>query len=247
MRIEKIFIIVPLISFPIMAYSNTFSLGVQSELQTQAYHAKHTHYYTIPYIGYDNNIWYVDGTEAGLYLLKDSHNEFKLKAYYSFQDAYNPADGHSDAMKMLNKRRATAMTGLSYQRTTSWGAIFTQVVGDALNNSKGITATVAYLTKYSIQSTDLYGEAGSDWANVQQTRYYYGVSQEEADRSKLNAYQPHQSLTPFIMLAIDHKFTPSWEGYVETRYNFLSSTVRNSPIVDRNSTYNVVVGINYNF
>lgn len=51
-------------------------------METQAYKAKRTHFYAIPYVGYDNDVWYVDGIETGFYLLKDAENELKLKAYY---------------------------------------------------------------------------------------------------------------------------------------------------------------------
>jgi outer membrane scaffolding protein for murein synthesis (MipA/OmpV family) len=49
------------------------------------------------------------------------------------------------------------------------------------------------------------------------------------------------------MLAAEYKFTQYWEGYIESRYNFLSKTVRHSPMVDRDGTYNFVIGLNYNF
>lgn len=243
----KIFCLLLAITIPTSAFSSSFSLGVQTELESQAYKAKRTHFYAIPYVGYDNDVWYVDGIETGFYLLKDAENELKLKAYYYYEDAYRPEDGHGEAMKRLNKRRATVMSGISYQRITPWGALFTQVAADTLNNSKGVVATAAYIGELNVNSVMLYGEIGTDWSNAQQTRYYYGISQEEADRSGLNEYRPHQSLTPFIMLAAEYKFTQYWEGYIESRYNFLSKTVRHSPMVDRDGTYNFVIGLNYNF
>ncbi|HFK7188998.1 MipA/OmpV family protein [Serratia odorifera] len=235
------------ITIPLSAFPNSFSFGIQTELDAQAYKAKHTHFYAIPYVDYDNDTWYIDGIETGFYLLKDAKNEVRVKAYYYYEDAYRPEDGHGEAMKILKKRHATIMSGISYQRLTPWGAIFTQVAADTLNNSKGVIATVAYIGRVNINSVTFYSELGTDWSNTQQTRYYYGISKEEAENSGLNAYRPHQSLTPFIMLATEYKFTKYWDGYIESRYDFLSRTVRNSPMVDRKGTFNIVVGLNYNF
>ncbi|WP_313050049.1 hypothetical protein [Atlantibacter subterraneus] len=57
------------------ALAAEIGLGVEGEAQFNPYKSYKTDYSLIPYLGYDNKIVYLDGTEAGVYLVNDDKNE----------------------------------------------------------------------------------------------------------------------------------------------------------------------------
>ncbi len=231
---------------PVCGAAADFSLGLGGFLTTSPYHAQRDDDSIWPVINYDNDTWYIQGDEVGGYLLNDDINELKVKAYY-FDQGYQPKHGHGRAMRHLDQRRTTVMSGISYQYTGAYGAIHTQVAADTRNRSQGAMANLAYLNLVQWDKLSLIPELGVDWANGQQTRYYYGVSSGESTRTGLAAYRPSANLTPYLSMMTVYNVTPQWDTYASVRGNFLPATVRDSPMVQEDRTYAFSVGVNYNF
>ncbi|XBS69783.1 MipA/OmpV family protein [Acerihabitans sp. KWT182] len=231
---------------PLYSHATDFSLGAGGFLSTSPYKVNKGDRSVWPVINYDDDTWYIQGDDAGRYLMNDDVNEMKLKVFYFDQD-YKPRRGSDAAMRQLDSRHYTVMSGVSYQRTTPIGAFHFQLAADALDRSKGVTANIAYLNMVQLGMLSMIPELGMDGANGQQTRYYYGVSSIESRRSGLSEYRPSANITPYVSLTADYKLSARWDTYASARGNFLPSTVRNSPMVDRNQTYAFSLGVNYNF
>lgn len=244
MKITCVFFCV--LMLPVPSIAADIALGSVGTLDISAYKAKRENDSLLPVVSFDNDIVYIDGDEAGYYLVNDDVNELKLKTFY-FDSSYRAKDGRNIGMRRLDNRYSTMMSGISYQRTTPIGAFHTQLVADTLNKSQGIIPSASYINLITFNALSIVPKLGVDWANGQQTRYYYGISQQEAQRSGMVAYRPHASFTPYASVVIDYRFVSHWEGYISARRDFLSSTVRNSPMVDRNNTYAFALGVNYNF
>ncbi|TKI04482.1 MipA/OmpV family protein [Martelella alba] len=231
---------------PLYGMAADISLGAAGFASVSPYAVTRGDRSVWPVLNYDDDHWYIQGDDAGRYLINDDRNELKLKVFY-FDQSFKASRGNNAALRRLNDRRATAMAGMSYQRTTFLGAFHIQVAGDILNNSQGITANIAYLNLMKWGMLTMIPEIGLDGANAQQSRYYYGISSAESRRSGLDTYRPSANATPYISLTADYQFTPLWDTYASARSNFLPAEVRNSPMVNRNRTYAFSVGINYNF
>lgn len=231
---------------PTYSMATDFALGAGGFLSTSPYNAKKDDYSLWPVINYDDDTWYIQGDDAGRYLINDDVNELKIKAFY-YDLSYKSKHGRGEAMRSLNNRESTVMSGMSYQRTTFLGAFHVQLAGDVLNNSQGVMANFSYLNSVQLGLMSLIPEIGVNWANAQQTRYYYGISAQESRRSGLNQYDPSANVTPYVALTADYKLTSHWDTYASARTDFLPATVRNSPMVGQNETYAFSVGINYAF
>ncbi|VDZ71157.1 Uncharacterised protein [Atlantibacter hermannii] len=59
------------------AMAADISAGVEGEAQFTPYKSYKTDYSAIPYLGYDNKIVYLDGTEAGVYFVNDDKTNLK--------------------------------------------------------------------------------------------------------------------------------------------------------------------------
>lgn len=222
-----------------------FSLGIAGNLDVTPYKTKQHKYSVLPVINYDDDTWYFQGSEGGVYLMNNDSNELKLKAFYDDRE-FDPKDSHG-ALRRLHSRHATMMAGASYQRITPIGAIHVQLAADTLNNSKGLTGNLAWLYQYQHQGWTLVPEIGVDWANAQQNRYYYGVTKKETRRSGIKSYRPNQSFTPYAGLTVDYAFGTHWDSYINGRGDWLASTQRNSPMVGHDYGWSLTWGVNYNF
>ncbi|NUU64551.1 MipA/OmpV family protein [Enterobacteriaceae bacterium BIT-l23] len=223
-----------------------FSLGLQGGSYGTAYKTRHADYWVLPYIGYDGETWYIDGTEAGYNIVKNDSHLLRAKVYY-YTTEYRSRDGRNRAMRSLSSRHSTMMAGLSYQYTTPWGAFSTTVGGDTLDNSNGMTINAAWIAMKQWGGFTLVPEVGVDWSNAQNTRYYYGISHQESARSGLKAWRPHDSYVPYLQLAMNYAWTPRWNTWGEITGRFYPSTIRNSPMVNKNGVVELTIGASYTF
>ncbi|BDH44393.1 MltA-interacting protein [Salmonella enterica subsp. enterica serovar Choleraesuis] len=223
-----------------------FSLGVAGGVNVTPYKSKLHKYSVVPVINYDDKTWFLHGNEGGLYLMNDDVNELKLKAFYDDSE-YVPNDAHG-AYRHLHSRHSTMMAGASYQRITPIGAIHFQLAADTLNHSKGLTGNLAWLYEYDNGGWTVVPEVGMDWANAQQNRYYYGVTDKEMRRTGIKSYRPGASVTPYMSLTADYAFSGTpWDTYLNGRTDWLAATQRDSPMVGHDYGWSLTWGINYNF
>lgn len=226
--------------------ADDLALALDNQWQINPYRAKRVDYTPFPLLSWTGNHFYIDGDEAGILAWKDDVNELKIKALW-FDRSYDRSDGKGWQMQQLNNRRTTMMAGLSYQRITPYGALSGQLAADTLGLSNGVVATASWTGYLQSGKLAFIPAAGIDWEDARQTRYYYGVTADESQRSGLARYRPSASLTPWLQLALDYRFTSQWEGFISTRVNFLDSNVRDSPMVEKSTSYVIDLGINYHF
>ncbi|WP_312310629.1 MipA/OmpV family protein [Atlantibacter sp.] len=228
------------------ALAADIGIGVEGEAQFTPYKSYKTDYSAIPYLGYDNKIVYLDGTEAGVYLVNDDKNEFKARVWY-LDVEYDPDNARQWAMRQLDTRHSTLMAGLSYQRITDIGAFRGEISGDTLNTSNGVMATFAWAGQIVAKPVTFYPQAGVDWYSEKLARYYYGVSERESMRSGLDSFSPHSAVAPWLAVAADWEVTRDVHFYLQPRITFLPSTIRHSPMVDDTVLTDIQSGLVWSF
>ncbi|WP_312072564.1 MipA/OmpV family protein [Atlantibacter sp.] len=228
------------------ALAADIGIGVEGEAQFTPYKSYKTDYSAIPYLGYDNKIVYLDGTEAGVYLVNDDKNEFKARVWY-LDVEYDPDNARQWAMRQLDTRHSTLMAGLSYQRITDIGAFRGEISGDTLNTSNGVMATLAWAGQIVVKPVTFYPQAGVDWYSEKLARYYYGVSERESMRSGLDSFSPHSAVAPWLAVAADWEVTRDVHFYLQPRITFLPSTIRHSPMVDDTVLTDIQSGLVWSF
>lgn len=222
------------------------SLGLQGGSYGTPYNDRHAENWVLPYIGLNYQQFYIDGTEMGYTLLDNSANTLKLKVWY-LDVQYDASEGRTAALRGLNNRHSTMLAGGSYLYTTPIGGFQTTLGVDTLNQSKGVTANFSWILMKQWGDLTLVPIVGVDWNNGQQNRYYYGVSDDEARRSGLDAWHPHASAIPFVSVAANYDWNNNWNSWAEVTGRFYSSTITNSPMVNKNAIAELTVGFSYNF
>ncbi len=226
--------------------ADDFSLGAQAGAYGTAYHTRHADYWGLPYIGLNAGRFYIDGTEAGWWLAKDDAFSFAATAWYA-DTHFDAADGATPALRAVDSRRSTMMAGFSAQYITPWGALAGKIGHDALNNSNGIAANLSWILMKEFGQFTLVPAVGADWWNARQTRYYYGVSRHEADRSQLPTYRPGSTIVPFMLVGFNYDWKNSWNTWGQVTQRFYPHTVTASPLVNRQSVTELTLGVSYSF
>ena len=222
------------------------SLGLQGGSYGTPYNDRQAENWILPYIGLNYKRFYIDGTEMGYTLLDDPANTLKLKVWY-LDVQYNASKGRTAALRRLNNRYSTMMAGVSYLYTTRIGGFQTTLGVDALNQSKGVTANFNWILMKQWGGLTLAPMVGVDWNNGQQNRYYYSVSDDEARRTGLDAWRPHASTIPFVSLAANYDWQNNWNGWAEITGRLYSSTITDSPMVNKDAIAELTVGVSYSF
>lgn len=228
------------------ALAGDLSLGASVFHATTPYKGDDDRTVPFPLINYENDHVYLKGLSAGYYLWNDEQNQLSVAAVYSPWN-FRPSKNDYGYMKQLDKRRSTVMAGLRYQHTADWGIVRAEYLGDVLDNSDGFTADLAYLYAFKLDRLTLIPGIGASWASEDQNDYYYGVSHKESARSGLKSYHADDSWSPYVELTANYAFDENWHGYALARYSRLSDEVKDSPMVNKQSTTLIGVGVNYSF
>ncbi|MFB4361859.1 MipA/OmpV family protein [Pantoea sp. BS_8] len=227
------------------AWAEGLTLGAQGEANFTPYRAYKTQFSGLPYVGYDNDHVYIDGTEVGAYFIKDDTTQLKARWWY-LDNEFDPDQTSDSALRQLRIRHSTMMGGMSYQKITPLGAFRTELSGDTLNESRGWLGTVAWAGQVSLMQLDVYPQAGVDWLSKQQASYYYGVSEEESARSGLPTWN-HQGVTPWLAVAFDWHPVKSFHVYLQPKVTFLTGALRDSPMTDQKYFWTLSSGVTWTF
>jgi outer membrane protein len=228
------------------AVADELSLGAAVGVHTSPYKQTTSKVLPLPVINYDSKYLFFHGLGGGLHLYKDEHNEFNFLAEYSPME-FKPGDSDDESLKRLNKRKSTMMSGISFIHRDDRGLIHADFKKDVLGNSHGMTGDLGYDYRFEWNDIEITPGAGFMWNSKKQNDYYYGISSQESSRSGLKAYDPNDSFSPYLQLALDYPFAKSWKASVTARYTVLSSEVKNSPMVDKSGIASLGVDILYTF
>ena len=221
---------------------SSLSVGLNYSMGIQPYQGKRTYQSVLPTAFFDNDKVYLEGDEAGVYLLNDDKNELRLNAYYD-GSSYDP----SGKFNGLDRRKWSVMAGGSYMRTTPYGGFKAQISTDTLSRSHGTVATASYLAEFKHDKWSFYPEVGLQWNDAKYNQYYYGISDVEAQRTGLNSYKSKQSFNPYASLAVNYDMTKHWSIFGTFQVDYLSKEQADSPFVTRRTDFNPSIGIKYKF
>lgn len=195
----------------------------------------------VPIFEYENGPFYIKGLEAGANVWNTPTNKLSVKTYYS-PLRFTPSKS-SGAMKQLNKRKSTVMAGVGYTHWFDNTGVHANIATDILDNSNSVLADVSVSQRINVNSRfTIIPTAGLAYANADHNDYYFGVSQNESNRSGIKKYSADSGFTPFIGVGANYRFTKSFSMFAAGRLDLLSKEVRDSPMVNKSVTATMTVG-----
>lgn len=201
----------------------------------------------LPSFSYDNNRFYIEGIEAGVYAYKDKQHWLRGGVTYDSR-SFNPKDAYQD-LKNLDKRKASVNAHASYMYITPVGGFELKLATDALGHSDGQTVTLAHRSRFNLLDNKLtiYPKLGVAWHSANYNQYYYGVSAQESTKSGINQYTAKADYSPFVSVSAKYKLGKHLGVFAHQRIDWLSTSQKNSPLTDDNLKSTTHIGLTYQF
>ncbi len=227
-------------------YAEGWSVGVGVATEQLPYRDYDQNTAAFPIITYQGERFFIEGAKAGVFLINTDKHQLKADVHYSSM-RFKPSDSEDDALRELDKRKATLMAGMEYQYDTSLGNVYVGLAADVLGRSDGIIVDTGY--KYPLQLGKFHIEpnVGVQWHSSDYNDYYYGVSDDEAKRSALKPYRASSGVSPYVSVTSQYAFNENWKVLLFGRYEQLSSEVKDSPMTEKSYHYAVGTGLLYTF
>lgn len=195
-----------------------------------------------PVFFYDNDTFYSEGDEIGVYLYQDDQNEFRVNAYYDDLE-FSPDYDYRD----LKKRKWSILAGTSYMRITPYGAFKFQIAKDTLSRNNGTVITTSYLAEIKNNLWTWYPEFGLKRNSHQYNEYYYGISNLIMNKDDIQIYKPKSSVNPYLSLNGSYFVKNNWNIIFDFEFNYLTNQIFNSPLINNKMDYDFSIGALYTF
>ncbi|MFC0226950.1 MipA/OmpV family protein [Serratia aquatilis] len=227
-------------------FAGEWSVGAGVLAEKLPYHQYKTQFIPLPIVTYQGEQFFINSQGIGLNMLNTEKHNLHLAVNYSPLN-FNPSESDDPAMKQLDKRRATAMAGIGYQYHADWGTLSGEVATDILGYSKGSIVDVGYQYSFQFNKLQLIPSVGMRWQSRSFNDYYFGVSQQESQRSKLREYQANSGVSSYLSLASHYAVNDNWQLFLLGRYEQMSDAVKDSPMTARDYNVLVATGVVYRF
>ncbi len=199
----------------------------------------------LPAFTYSGENFYLLGISFG-YRVRKAPPMMSVEISPNLQ-ALDPDD--DSRLSGLDERKWTVHGGFSISMPTPFGMTSLKFQQDLLNRHQGQVITLGWHKRFQASEKWSFGIGARATAYLPKyTRYYYGVSQEEAQNSSFNAYQPDTGYEYGPNAVINYFLAPGSVSLMFMySYSWLSSQIKNSPLVPRDTQYSMMAGVMYYF
>ncbi|GAA5113513.1 MipA/OmpV family protein [Orbus sasakiae] len=229
-----------------VASASDVSLGIAGGLIDSPYKGYGAVYDAIPYVYYDDGLFYVNGLSAGAYAYNDNDQAVTLGINYLVLQ-FDPKKSDDEQLKQLKKRNSTLLAEVGYSLSTKWGDFATKVGADVLNESNSVIVNANYSYPIYGENWSITPKIGLNWTNSSHNNHYFGVSHKESARSELAYHDADSAITPYIELSGQYMFTENINAFVGVRIDKLTSDAANSPMIAHSTVASVFGGVAYTF
>lgn len=196
----------------------------------------------VPLVRFEGERAYLRGLRGGLRLVESPGYELAVFAQ-ARMDGYDSKD--SPYLAGMADRRASLDLGLASTWTSQrLGALELSAAADALDRSGGFELAASWTGRFAAGGWTFLPGASLRWQDAKMVDYYYGVRASEAVLGRA-AYSADAALTPDVSLLATRELGEHWSVFARASHAWLPSEVTDSPLVDRNGSTALFVGIGY--
>ncbi|NPA59719.1 MAG: MipA/OmpV family protein [Epsilonproteobacteria bacterium] len=220
------------------------TIGLGAYMQTQPYKNVDNIILPSPVIFFDNEIFYVRWSRAGLYFLGDKRDDFS----WGFSLTIEPRVYGYDSSDILGmqERKNTWEGGLAFSAKTDKAYIEIMALTDILDRYKDWILTTEVGYEFKISNFTLYPSLIFTYQSSNFLNYYYGVKdlEQTATRTK---YIPSSGFQIGIQTYIEYPLTKKLSLLLNIRADRLSKEATKSPIVEDKVIFSGLASFIYNF
>jgi outer membrane protein len=219
------------------------SVGGGAVISSKPFDGVRAKTYPIPMFTYEGERLYLRGITGGYRLFKAGGWSIGPTLRPRFE-GYEASD--SSALAGMKNRNPTIDAGIDLSWRTDWGLISAIVVTDILGAHDGHESELSYTVLFPYAGFNIIPSVAVRWRSSNLANYYYGVRDSEVGNGR-PPYTPDDSVTPVVRVAVRRKLSERWGLLLASQYEWLSSEIRDSPIVDDNSILSALFGVTYSF
>jgi outer membrane protein len=245
-RIALFMLLLPFVC-PLRAVAgDDVSIGLGGRVNVTPYKCYGAQRTPFPIVSYEGRYAYVRGYTAGLKLANLEFLEFSVFGEYD-DTSFSASDSSDKRLRKLSDRYSGVAAGLEGRLLTPYGMLHASGSQDVMGHGKGQSIAMGYMHSLEYGDFEFIPAAGLRWSSGAYNDYYYGVSGSESRKSGLEAYEAGSGFSPYVGLTVDYGIADAWDAFCGGELVFLNSAVRNSPMVDRETTYGLTLGFSYTF
>jgi len=221
------------------------TIGFGPYIQTQPYEKVDDILLPSPVIFYDDGLFYIRWSRAGIYFFGESHDNYAWG--FSLTTQPRTYGYEKDEIKGMDERESTWEGGLAFSAKIDKAYIEIMALTDVMDryDSWILKTEAGYdfeFGKLSLYPSLILIYQSSDFSN-----YYYGVKQSEESTSGFTQYTPNNGFLLGAQTYIKYPFTNELSALINIRADKLSKEVTDSPIVTEDYIYSGLVSLIYTF
>jgi len=220
-----------------------WSVGVAGGMNYKVYRDFDNKVSGLPLLTYENNWVHVFGPGVDVKLPSLGPVSFRLRGRF-IGEGYKASD--SPFLQGMNDRDSSFWVGGAATWRTGFADLSTEVLGDAMGNSKGTRAKLQIDRRFAAGSFGFTPRLAAEWVDSKYVNYYYGVTQGEVGAGR-PSYQGDSTVNTEIGMRIDWRVAPKHAVFLDMGATRMGSAIKNSPLVEKDTQYGVRVGYSYRF
>jgi len=224
-------------------------LGFGPYMQTQPYKSADPLLVPSPVIFFDNDLFYVRWTRAGMYFLGNKSDEFSWGLSLTVQPrVYGYKAEDSDYLKGMDERETTFEGGLAYSASYNDMYIETMLLTDMLVRYESWLFKTEIGDEYKLGDFTFYPSLILVYESAEFVNYYYGVKENEVDTSiGRTQFTPGEGWQVGAQTYIKYPFTDKLSALVNLRVDRLPTSALDSPLIENEYMYSGLVSLIYSF
>ena len=196
----------------------------------------------VPLVRFEGEKAYLRGLRGGWRFIETDSYEFSVfgQARTEGYDANDSAflTGMEDRKFSLDLGVASAWT------IEKVGQIEIALSADALDRSGGHEAALSWNGLFRAGGFTFIPGVSARWQSADIVDYYYGVRAGEALPCRA-AYRGDAAVTPDVSMLVQRKLGARWTLFARASHAWLPSEISNSPIVARDNSTSIFLGLGY--
>ncbi len=145
----------------------------------------------------------------------------------------------------IQERSRPVPVGLSTFQETPYGAFFLYSFYDV--TSGGTLLDALYAAEFKLGAMTIYPQLGLERRSAKYVQHLYGVSALENAVSKLDVYNPGNSLSPNFGVAFAYPLENDYSLTLQVRKKWLDSSITDSPLVNSKSQLSSFLSLTRSF
>lgn len=221
------------------------TIGFGPFIQTQPYENVDNFMLPSPVIFYDDGLFYIRWSRAGVYFLGDKQDDYAWGFSLSVQPRTYGYD--KNEIQGMDERETTWEGGLAFSAKTDKAYMEIMALTDVLDRYSSWILKTEVGYDFEVGNFSFYPSLVVIYQSSDFLDYYYGVKQSEVLSSGYSQYTPDNGFLLGAQTYIKYPFTDKLSAFVNLRADRLSQEVLDSPIVKQKYIYSGLVSLIYTF